>query len=210
MKSTFLNICATGLALTAFLAVTSTAARADIITSLQSQSQSAGMWDYTFNVFLTGDEQVSTSLSYSQFGTLYDLSSSAVTPTNITGDLATDFTFSSSQISTGNQAYLTGVPNGNGYDLRYTFNGAVDSTLMGPQQLGTFTIAVNSPLSMVWYDGEAGKSTGTPGNETGNLGSINITPASNGVPEPASLLLIGGGLLGLGFIGRRARKDVVR
>ncbi len=205
MKFKFLTSLGTALAFVAFTAVSTQTAKADIITSLAGQSASGGMYNYTFSVLLTGDEEVNTSLPYAQFGTLYDLSTSSVSPTNVTGLLATDFTFASAPTNTN--AYLTTVPDSaTSWNLRYTFNG---SPITGPQALGTFMVSLPTALpSMVFYDGEAGKSTGTPGNETGNAGSISISSPSSGVPEPASILLMGGGLLGIGFIGRRrfARK----
>jgi len=207
MKLRFITTLGTALAFATLAAVSTQTAKADIITSLASQSSSGGMYNYTFSVLLTGDEEVNTSLGYSQFGTLYDLSSSSVSVMNVTGLLASDFSFSSSATNTA--AYLTSAPDsGSSWNLRYTYTGAMNSSLTGPQMLGEFTVSLPTQLaSMVFYDGEAGKSTGTPGNETGNVGSINI-PATSGAPEPATILLLGGGLLAIGFArrGRFVRK----
>jgi len=201
MKGSFIRALGAAMAVLALATVSSTTAKADIISSLVSQSSGGGTYSYTFDVLLTGDEMVNTSLPYSQFGTLYDLSTSSVTATGLTGLLATNFTFSSEQTDT--KAYLTSAPDSATlYNLRYTFHGTGSlSSQNGPMDLGDFTISVLTPLpSQIFFDGQAGKSTGTPGNETGNVGSINIP---GGVPEPASILLLGGGLLGVGFIGRR-------
>lgn len=205
MKLRFITTLGTALAFATIAAVSTQTAKADIITSLASQSSSGGMYNYTFSVLLTGDEEVSPSLGYAQFGTLYDLSTSSVSWSNVTGLLATDFSFNSA--ATNTSAYLTSAPDSaSSWNLRYTYTGS--ATLAGPQMLGDFTISLPTQLpSMIFYDGEAGKSTGTPGNETGNVGSINI-PSTAGAPEPATILLLGGGLLGIGFVrrGRFLRK----
>ncbi len=206
------------------IAAATSIAKADIIPTLVGgaptlivSGPSAGQYDWTYNVSLTNSEALVTGAPFTQFGTLYDVSSTPVSIINTTGFLASEFTFSSTL--TDMPAYLTGPADSNSlYNIRYTFTGA--TTIVGAPlpsatadvALGSFSfLSSSSSLALTNFDGEASASCcGIRTNsEDGNVGSVttpNVMPPSP-VPEPSSLLIVGLGLLGLGTFLRRTYKQ---
>jgi len=193
-------------------------AKADIITTLSSiTADPSGGYDFTYNVNLTNNEELMNPNPNvnPQFGTLYDVSSSALTLKNVTGFLATDFTFAWSLTNT--PAYKTTPTDSSSlYNLRWTFT-APSTTIVGgllppppggtaDVDLGNFTLL--SPYNSWAYenfDGQAIKSFGAAsGTITGNIGLDRVPTGV--VPEPASMLLMGAGLFALGWVGRRQAK----
>jgi hypothetical protein len=195
------------------------AAKGDIIlTQVSGPTAVAGGYTFTYDAVLSFDGELTTTSPFAQFGTLYDDSTTPLTVSNVTGDLATDFTFSQSLTNT---PALNSTPtDSSSYDnVRFTFTGSptggpttifgspfnVGSTQIGtnPVDLGQFTIT--SPYStetQVSFDGESTASYGTTaGSEQGNNG---FTTAPRGaVPEPASLAVLA--IAGVTALGRRRR-----
>jgi hypothetical protein len=210
------------------MAVSATNIKADIMTSLTGvTADSSGGYDFNYQVDLTNNEELAASSSWAQFGTIYDVSSSMIGNTasgnNVylksvnyvaPGVSSSNVSWSSSKTDTPSVANIT---QSGMYDLRFTFNPG--STVVGASTAnGTadimplFTFVLWSPTNTVITpcatcfnaDGEATSSYGvTAGQETINAKTVGTPGMMAGVPEPASILLLGSGLLGIGFIGRR-------
>jgi hypothetical protein len=196
-------------------------ARADIITTLVgSPVQSGNQYLWTYDVELSFDSMLTPGQSMAQFGTLYDASKTTPVIENVTGDLASDFTFSFPLVAPA--AYnVSPTDNPSLYDVRYTYNNSVGTPTLeglpydvtiGSQSievgtnlldLGQFTLVSPSNAEVLTnYDGESfnsfGSAAGTP---QGNLGFTDVPTA---VPEPASLSAMG--LTVVGLLGRRRRR----
>lgn len=127
---------------------------------------------------------------------------SSATPQSFVGPGTATFTGTGATgaATSGQEYVVTSTSNAVVAQLNWNLYGA--GTLTGSLQVGgTFTPANES--STFIYQGASTLFTGAVGNATLSLDT-------EGVPEPASLMLLGSGLLGLGGIAHRRRAKPVR
>lgn len=155
-----------------------------------------GNYRYTYGVVLTSDSTLHTG----DFFTVYNfpglVSGSNVQPA--------DFAFSTS-VGGGTPNGITTTSDPNGTNLTWTYTGA--DTVTGQLGLGNFS-AISTNAASDTNTNFAGTThrqiDGQPdSNITDTTGPTGGTPPVAGVPEPASLALVGIGLPLFGFFFRR-------
>jgi hypothetical protein len=122
------------------------------------------------------------------------------------------FTYTLGGADTGLPSSITGVATGFGSSGNYAYTWTGGSCVAGMGQFGVDNTAVDctsttdsNPPGTVTVSGTE-TLTGAALLPSGTLGwsvGVTYTYNSTGTPEPASLLLVGGGLIGLAFAGRR-------
>jgi hypothetical protein len=184
-------------------------AHASVILDLDSRTAVTGGFDYVYSVTLSQDEQLDPSVQ-PVFFTLYDFGPAMLIAT--TGMMSTNWSFA---LNTNQSTPAEGVipDNVSSFaDVRATYTGPdvlPTSVGTGLDNLGTFTLftAFTGPFAIFNNDQDAQLekfAPGTPTNdtETSNLAAVAIPTAAH-VPEPASLLLLGGALCAVGLFRRR-------
>lgn len=188
------------------------AATADVIpTWVSTTPAGGGLFTWTYDVNLTYDQKLvgglstsspapasvsPTNTSYPGFFTIYDFAGFNGVWTAPAGWVL------SSQATGSTPSDVLPTDSASVANLTFAYTGS--ATLTGPQDLGTFTAqSIYGLPATGTFTARAFRSTGT------NVGSvvdnIGVTTVPN-VPEPATMALIGAGLLGLGLLRRRTRK----
>lgn len=193
--------------------------RADIIPSLAgspaliTSGTFAGDYAWTYSISLAGDQEVvpaaglaaGATQPWTNFFTIFDFGSPSATaistPTDWEANAAdTDAT----------HAFLQNAPDQASIsDIQVSYTGS--TTIAGPQTICCFTfISTTNQEALGWYEGQGTKvdpNTLADGTEQGNVGRIVVPFSSSGdlqqIPEPATFVLLGSSLVGLGFLRRR-------
>lgn len=195
-----------GVAAIGLLVAAGGVAQANYLISLTSNGGGVGAYTYTYGVSLDSGQRINTALvaptTMKSFFSIHDWGPTV--SISATGLLSTDFAFTNPLTSP--HAYLqSAVDDGSVRNIQARFTGT--APIAASTDLGTFTVTstLAPNLHFVIYEAQALKSGGPSDGES--AGNSTAVVAPDAIPEPASMLLFGAGLIGLGLFSRTKRSS---
>jgi len=193
--------------------------RADLIPTLAgspvliTSGAFAGNFAWTYSVSVGGGQELvpaaglapGATQPWPNFFNIFDFGSPSAAalslPANWAGSAANPDATHAFLLNAPNQADIS--------DIQISYTGS--TAIIGPQTICCFTfVATTNQQAIGWYEGQGTKvdpGSLADGTEQGNVGRIVVPFSSSGnlqqVPEPATFVLLGSSLLGVGFLRRR-------